>query len=89
MMFSRIITIISLYWYHLSIRTRVFKAIMTNIVFSNWGWLSILKNQRRNRFFGGWIFLMGADRRTRSFRSIHSLYYSVSKSLPPILSFSV
>jgi hypothetical protein len=73
----------------LSIKRRVFKAIITKIVFSNWGWLSILKNQRRKRSFGGWIFLMGADLRTRSLRSIHSLCYSVSKSLPPILSFSV
>jgi hypothetical protein len=60
-----------------------------NMIFSNTGLLYNLKKNSLKRFVGGIIFLMGADLKTSNFKSIHSLCFSVSKSLPPILSFSV
>ena len=57
--------------------------------YSNLGVFYILKKNSLNRLLGGIIFLMGADLSTSSLRSIHSRCFSVSKSLPPILSFSV
>ena len=46
------------------------------------------KAERLKRLFGDCIFLRGAARRTRSFRSIHSRCFSVKRSLPPSLSCS-
>jgi hypothetical protein len=63
--------------------------MLANIKFWNQLLSYILKKKRRNSFSGALSFLIGAHRKTRSLRSIHSLYFSVSKSFPPILSFSV
>lgn len=57
--------------------------------FSNAGLLYNLKKNSLMQFLGGMIFLMGADLNTSNFKSIHSLCFSVNKSFPPILSFSV
>lgn len=59
------------------------------INFSNAGLLYNLKKNSLNELVGGIIFLMGADLSTSNFKSIHSLCFSVNRSFPPILSFSV